>query len=301
MEDDNSGLTRRTALKGIGAAALAGGVGAMLSSGSAGATMASSFTATNPTAVTNDDGNLSEVSVNPRVYTSWENFDEEPMKLRYVLEAGIEGQGYTPVYRETPWLFSDETAGNDYGGTTGRYPESGRVPLASKNSDFYTINGNNDFVDPDDGSQIVPPKVVLFKEGYQMPTYTKPDGSDFGGGSAADHLDGSSLGDDSGAYANGNYGVLGDTSALDADTDGTSKATKIYLRLTTALLKLNSESVMQEEYPVYSGSAGYTYGRLRDIAGDHPGVSVSTASFTVTAQNEVAGSGTDGSANPSAN
>jgi hypothetical protein len=57
---------------------------------------------------------------------------------------------------------------------------------------------------------------------------------------------------------------------------------------------------MQDEYPVY-GRGNYTYGRLRNIADENPCVSVSTAKFTVTAENEVAESSTVGNANPGVN
>ncbi|SEO81102.1 hypothetical protein SAMN04487948_105275 [Halogranum amylolyticum] len=296
-------FTRRKALSLIGGTAVAGGTGFATLSGSAAAQMTSTLDAGNPGTVTTDDGNVTEVFVNPRVYTKWEGFDEKPEKVRYILEAGIEGQGFKPVYRETPWLFSERDENGspipEYG-TSDRYPDTGRVPLATKNSAFYDINGNGDFVDPNDGSKQVPPKVVLYKEGmddYYDEASAYPDEA---------HWTGASLGSDAGGYANGNYGVVGDTTALDAATDGNSKSTTVHLRLTTVLLKeqptsdggYESVSLMQDEYPAYSGDAGYTYQRLRNIAPDNPGVSVSTTSFDVTAENEGAESGTHGDANP---
>lgn len=297
-------ITRRNAIKGIGVSAVAavGGLG-LASVAQPAAAMTSEFTSGNPGTVTNDKGNISEVFVNPRVYTSWSGFDETPLKIRYILEAGVQGTGYKPVYRETPWLFTDsnDPQGSATHGTTDRFPKSGKAPLATKNSAFYNINGNGDFVDPDDGSQQVPPKVVLFKEGMSSYFDEPSDYDGHGGGSGQDHWDGSSLGDDSGAYANGNYGVLGDTTQFDEDTDGESKTTTVALRLTTVLLDENSESLMQDESPAYSGSAGYTYGRLRNIAPDNPCVNVSTASFSVTSENVISESGTNAEANPGAN
>jgi hypothetical protein len=291
-------LSRRSALKGLGITGIVGGLGIASLSGSA-AAMSSSFTAANPGVVSNDRGNISEVYVAPRVFTEWENFDEVPLKLRYVLHAGIDGSGLKPVYRETPWLFSDNTSeqtATDTAevGTTDRVPASGRNYLLTNNSDFYTI-GSGGNANPS------PPKIVLYKEG-QGTYYDEPsDYPDAGGGTGQDHWDGSSLGNDSGAYANGNYGVLGDTSALDSDTDGAPKTTTVNLRLITALLNYDSESVMQDEYADYSGSAGYTYGRLVNLADNgHPAVNVATASFTVEAQNEQSDSGTTGAANPGA-
>lgn len=287
-------LTRRKALSLIGGTAVAGGTGFATLSGSAAAQMTSTLDAGNPGTVTTDDGNVTEVFVNPRVYTKWEGFDEKPMKLRYVLEAGIDGQGFKPVYRETPWLYTEDSSGNPVPQyeTTDRYPESGRNPLATANSAFYDINGNGDFVDPNDGSKLVPPKIVLYKEGMEQYYDEASDYPD------EDHWTGASLGDDSGSYANGNYGVIGDTSTIDAATDGNSKSTTVHLRLTTALLDENSESVMQDEYPAYSGDAGYTYQRLRNIEPDNPAVSSSTTSFEITAENRAAESGTHGDANP---
>ncbi|WP_245180756.1 hypothetical protein [Haloarcula amylovorans] len=262
--------------------------------------MSSSFNAVNPGTVENDRGDVSEVFVAPRVYTEWENFDEKPLKLRYILHAAVDGEGYKPVYRETPWLFTDNSSeqaayNSATHGTTDRVPDSGRMYLTSKNSAFYNINNNGDYVDPNDGSQTVTPKIVLYKEGmsdYYDEASDYPDSA---------HWDGSSLGSDSGDYANGNYGVLGDTMELDSQTDGQSKTTTIHLRLITALLDYDSESVMQAEYPDYSGSAGYTYQRLINIAPNHPAISVAEASFDVTAANEQADSSSNANANAGAN
>ena len=154
-------IGRRKMLRGLGSAAVVGTVGAAALSGNSVA-MNTQFTAANPNVVRSDTGDVDEVSVDPRVFTRWENLDEEPGKLRYILEAGIDGvQPFAPVYRETPFLNSGS---GDYE-TTDRYPDTGRTPLATGNSDLYDINNNGDFVDPNDGSQTVRPKIVLFKEG----------------------------------------------------------------------------------------------------------------------------------------
>lgn len=330
---ENNSVSRRKLLKVGGTAtglAVAGGAGLLATSGGARAQMTSSFTATNPGVVTNDTGDIEEVFVVPRVYTAWEGFDEEPTKLRWILEAGIDGQGFAPVYRETPWLFDSdagEEAGNVYGGTTGRFPESGRVPISTRNSAFYDVNGNNDFVSPADSSQIVQPKTVLYKDG--MPAndvtgnryhdsaedynyaagYGDEPGEETDGADGETYITGASIGDRGGKFANGKYGVLGDTSHIDALTDGSTKQTTISVRLTTALLKTveyddyptTTETLMQDEYPVYGRGKPYTYQRLHNIADENPCVSVETASFTVTAENEVAESETVGNANPGVN
>jgi hypothetical protein len=289
-------ISRRQTLKGLGLTGIIGGVGLSMM-GSASAAASTGFSAVNPAVVSNDTGDISEVYVAPDVYTQWKNFDEVPLKLRYILEAGIEGQGYKPVYRETPWLFTDSTSeqtAKDTAqvGTTDRVPDSGLANLLSKNSDFYNLNSNDDPTST--------PKIMLFKEG-QSNYYDEPSDYDgHSGGSGQDHWTGASLGADSGAYANGNYGVLGNTDALDSATDGQSKQTTIKLRLTSVLLNYDSESVMQAEYPAYSGSAGYTYQRLRNIESDHPAVNVETAQFTVTAKNEQSSSSSGGNANPGA-
>ena len=284
-------------LRGLGTLGVIGTVGATTLTGSA-AALNTSFNASSPNVIRNDRGEVTEVSVDPRVYTRWENLDEEPGKLRFILEAGIDGvQPFAPVYRETPFLNS----GSESYGTTDRYPGSGRVPLATKNSDFYNINSNGDFVSPDDGSQQVPPKIVLFKDGLSTYRNEAADYPDAGGGTGEQHFTGASLGDDAGDYANGNYGVLGNTDAFDVDEDGSTGNQTVRLRLYSVLLKDNSESIMQEEYPAYSGSAGYTYQRLRNIASDNPIVNISTAQFTVSTENEAADSGSGGNANPIAN
>lgn len=285
-------MKRRTLLRGIGAAGVAGAVGATAFTGSTVA-LNTNFTSVNPSAIRNDQGEVTEVSVNPRVFNKWENLDEEPGKIRFILEAGVRGgeQAFAPVYRETPFLNS----GSGSYGTTDRYPDSGRVPLATRNSDFYNINDDGDFVDPSDGSQTVPPKIVLFKEGQ---TNYYDEASDYPNEA---HFTGASLGDDSGDYANGNYGVLGNTDIFDVTEDGTTNTRTVALRLYSVLLKDNSESIMQEEYPAYSGSAGYTYERLRNIAPNNPIVSIDEVDFTVTTENEGADSGTGGIANPITN
>lgn len=321
MSEDNS-VSRRKLLKVGGTVtglAVAGGTGLLATSGGARAQMTSSFTAANPGVVTNDTGNIEEVFIVPRVYTAWEGFDEEPTKLRWILEAGIDGQGFAPVYRETPWLFDSdagEEAGNVYGGTTGRFPESGRVPISTRNSAFYEENANGDFVSPTDGSQVVQPKTVLYRDGMPVNDVTgnryHDSAEDYDPGGSPDgetYISGESIGDKGGKFANGKYGVLGDTSHIDALTDGSTKQTTISVRLTTALLKTveyddyptTTETLMQDEYPVYGRGKPYTYQRLRNIADENPCVSVETASFTVTAKNEVAESETVGSANPGVN
>jgi hypothetical protein len=307
-DDDANGRTvsRRQALKiggtvtGIG---IVGGAG-LLATGSANAQMQSAFNAASPGALRNDDGDIEEVFIAPKVYHQWSGFDEEPTKLRWVLEAAIEGEPYAPVYRETPFLFEgDEADGNEFGGTSGRYPESGRVYISTRNSQFYDVNNNGDFVSPDDGSQVVKPKTVLFKDG--LDTY-RDSAEDYPGGET--YFTGASIGDD-GPFANGKYGVLGDTSNIDALTDGSTKTTTIKVRLTTALLKTveyenaptTTETLMQEEYPAYGKDTAYTYARLRNIADQNPGVTVNEATFDVTAENIVAEGSVDGDANPGVN
>lgn len=283
-QDDDSKMTRRTAIKGIGTvgtAAALGGAGVLASSGSAAAS-SSSLTASNGT-VKNDTGNVSEVFVVPKVATAWENFDEKPQKLRYILEAGIEGTGFKPVYRETPWLMDEN--GNPTHGTTDRVPESGRAHLLTRNSDFYEMSN-----DEPAGT----PKIVLYKEG--MENYY----DEAGDYPKEAHFTGASLGNDSGSYANGNYGVLGDTSELDQPTDGSSKTTKVHLRLTSVLLTEDSDTVMADEYGSYK-DGGYTYDWLQNNADSHPAINVAKTAFVVNTVNEQSSSSTAGQANTGMN
>jgi len=244
-------------------------------------------------------------------------FDEEPTKLRWILEAGIEEQGFAPVYRETPFLFEgDESDGNEFGGTMGRFPQTERVPISTRNSAFYEVNGNSDFVSSTDASQVVQPKTVLYKDGMSVNDVTEnryhDSAEDYDPGGSPDgetYISGESIGDKGGKFANGKYGVLGDTSHIDTLTDGSTKQTTINVRLTTALLKTvehddyptTTETLMQDEYPVYARGKPYTYQLLRNIADQNPCVSVETASFSVTAENEVAESETVGNANSGVN
>jgi len=269
-------MQRREFAKGLGgiAGASAIGVGGLLATGSAAASISSNLSAS-PITITNDDGNIEEVYVAPQVTTEWENFDEKPYKLRHILQVKRSDDTWMPVYRETPWLMdgnSDPTHG-----TTDQW--SGR--LLSKNSAFYNLDS--------DGNWDATPKIVLYKEGETV----YDEASDY---PDTDHWTGASLGSDAGDYANGNYGVIGDTESLDEDTDGDSNSTTVKLRLITVLLKENSESVMQDEYPAYA-TGNYTYSWLASNAGSHPAISIAKADFTVTANNEQADSGSSGTAN----
>jgi len=277
-------LSRRKALAGLGTAGVGGVLGMSAFTGSAAAKIRTNFTAANPGTVSTDDGEVSEVFVAPKVYTQWENFDEAPKKLRYILHAGIEGEGYNPVYRETPFLMDEN--GDPTHGTTDRVPGSGKNHLLTRNSDFYELNSN--------GQPKSTPKIVLYKDGLSD-YYNDP--SDYPDEA---HWTGASLGSDSGDYANGNYGVIANTGAFDSPTDGETASTAVNLRLITVLLNEDSETVMQDEYPVYE-AGNYTYSWLKNNADSHPAISVNEASFTVTAQNEQSDSASGGNANPGAN
>jgi hypothetical protein len=285
-------ITRRSALKGLGTAGIAGGLGLVSLSGSA-AAMSSTFTARD-VSISNEDGKVNEIYVVPQVHTAWRHFDEEPWKIRYILEAGRENIGYFPVYRETPWLY--DSSGPLYG-TTDRYPNTGRAPLLTANSDFYSLDS--------DGNPTSTPKIVLYKDGMDAyhrfaRDYDDPDGDGDNtndGGTGQQHIDGSSLGDDAGAYANGNYGVIRDTRAFNAVWDGeVFDEEQVMLRLTTVLLTEDSDTVMSRDYGSYK-DGGYTYEWLRDNAESHPAISVVEARFNVTVTNEPGDSGTSGVAN----
>lgn len=288
-------VNRRTALKGIGGLAALGAGGFALS-GAAGAQSGASITA-QAVQVSNDTGDLSELFIQPELTVGWSGFDEVIDRLRVLIEArpggvtsgGAAGDGYWPVYRETPWLDNE-----DY------YPERENAPGTSGTFSGYLYSrfselpkGSNDFASE---SLSVPgdlPRIVLFSDDYTRPDY---DG-DYG----QDYLTGVSIAG-GGNYLNGSYGVAGGTGAFDEDADGVTNDASVDLRFTISLQTAEAVGGTPDADPVAMAQAGedydvadygvtneahaLTYADLRAMASQgHPSVIVTETSYDVSVEN----------------
>lgn len=105
---------------GIGTVAALGGAG-IFAATQTGAAMSAAVNI-DPVSVTNDTGDVDAVYLNPVSEVRWSNFDEPVTKVRQLVEARIKQDGavqtpqdgptsatqngWWPVYRETPWLFT---------------------------------------------------------------------------------------------------------------------------------------------------------------------------------------------------
>lgn len=314
---DNPMVNRRNLMKGlgsIGAAAAAGGVGTLALTGGAAAAQVN-IGAGNPSSMTNDDGDVERVFIEPTLNVNWDGMDDTVGKVRILIESttGPSGAnladltGWWPVYRATAWLNGTNDPGNEVEngpGTNGN--------LSVKATDGGWFGG----------------KVDLYNE-FGRPDYSTVSNSDA-------YLDGTSLGqvdedddgeiiDDLPGVVNGYYGAAGDTSEFDEPTDGDTNTQTVYLRYTISLHAPNSSSADGYDVPeddikpnspivMPSGDDG-TYPDLsrpawRDSNGtlaaavpykamqartEHPAIMVEHASFDVTITNQEAEAGATGS------
>jgi len=247
MDEDNErgrlDLTRRKALGAIGGGLVAGT--GLLASARTGAAATVNISASNPASVSNDRGDVSQVTANPQFDVQWQNLDDAVGKLFYLVEAKVgDGGSWEPIFRATPWI--GEEVNNGYlrqsPGTTGRYRV--KVPLAQ------ALNQDPRFDDGNGPDASAGPLVVADEQG--RPDYTSlsfPNGVDL-----TSFLDGTSIGSASdypGAHETdghqnnyhdidaGYYGAAADTSTLDNGGDGSSQDTNVYLRYTFELQRPN--------------------------------------------------------------
>jgi hypothetical protein len=237
---------RRTFIKaagGIGALTI-GGAGVTLLSGTAAAATVN-ITAGNPGTVSNDRGDVSEVTADPTFDVQWENLDDAVGKVFFLVEAKVgDGGSWEPIFRSTPWLTESANTAHlrQEPGTTGRYRIKTTLSQAF-NQDPRLSDGNPPNYD-------LRPLVVADEQG-------RPDYSSLsfqGSVDLASFLDGTSMGSASdypGAHEDGGhqnnywdvdsgyYGAAADTSALDNGTDGSQDATNVYLRYTFELQRPN--------------------------------------------------------------
>ena len=119
-------MERRNLLKtlgGIGAAATVAGAGVGTLSGSAAASTVS-ISGGDPGSVSNDRGDVTQVTIDPSFSVSWEGLDDGVAKIFYLIEAKVGTGNWQPIFRATPWLPAG-TKNNSYvtakSGTTGEY------------------------------------------------------------------------------------------------------------------------------------------------------------------------------------
>lgn len=234
-----------------GAAVVGGGTLAALSGGAAAANVKIS---SSDVSVKNDRGDLQKITINPSVRVEWEDFDVAVGKVMLLIEGrtfengSVQGEGWTPVFRATPWLTKDirQNGGPfvDYSkpGTTGYYEIDGVGDATAYASRVRTGSGTPN----------ARPIEVVNEAG--RPDYQNLDYSYAGGVDAQSFLAGNSLGgagDVASANPNaplvnnfpgadaGYYGAVIDTDNFDVPKDGTSDKDEVELRYTLAFYTVN--------------------------------------------------------------
>lgn len=254
-------MQRRSFLKttgGIGAVA-AGGTGFALMSNSA-AAAAVSIGANNPATVSNDRGDVSEVTADPQFNVTWENFDDAVGKVFFLVEGKVGDGDWWPIFRATPWLTEPRNNGyvREEPGTTGQYTVKQPLSVAYSQDDRFS--------DGDGIDNSMSPLVVADNHG--RPDYSSIDFSSIGGVDLSTFLNGVSVGsadnypgahEDGGHQNNywdisaGYYGAADDTSVLDNPNDGGSKKeTEVKLRYTFELQRPNLSQL--KYHPAIGGS-----------------------------------------------
>lgn len=209
MRDGHLPTDRRTVLKtlGTGAAIAAGtGVGVLTLTGG-GAASTIDITASNPSTVTNDRGDLTRVTVDPTFRVEWRNMDTAVGKVFYVLEGRTRDDGtwsdWSPLFRSTPWLTpaSLQGAAASPPGTTG-FLEFSDPLSAIMNRSSGARNAK------DEDPRALPRPIEVVNE-LGRPDY---EGSaafdDYSPASATTYLEGSSMGPADGATTNLDTWVL---------------------------------------------------------------------------------------------
>ena len=240
-------LTRRKTLGVMGGGIVAGA--GLLASAGTGAAASVSIGANNPGQVSNDRGDVSQVTVNPQFDVTWENFDDAVGKVFYLVEGKVSGGDWSPIFRATPWI--GEEVNNSYvrqqPGTTGQYRV--KVPLSQ------ALNQDPRFDDGSGPDASADPLVVADERG--RPDYAGFD-ADVGTVSGlTKFLDGTSMGSASNYPSDetpmqgyifqnnypdidaGYYGAADGTSALDNPSESSAKDTTVYLRYTFELQRPN--------------------------------------------------------------
>ncbi|WP_254840985.1 hypothetical protein [Natronomonas marina] len=280
--DDERGrslhIDRRTALRTLGTAgvvATGAGLGSYMLSGR-GAALNVAISATNPSSVANDRGDLSKVTIDPTFRVEWENFDTAIGKVFYVMEARVGSQtDWSPVFRSTPWL----TPGALPGVTRTKPGTTGHFEYTDKISDIMLQSSQDRSAVGEDPRSL--PRSIQIANELGRPDYSSASGYPSGVDSDS-YLGGGSVGSADDAYteldngriakpegepaetgsstltnnggslplvnnfpgaASGYYGAASGTDQFDTGQDDSSTTTSVELRYTFALQTINESAV----------------------------------------------------------
>ena len=245
-------MERRSLLKavgGIGVTASAAGVGVLATSGSAAAQSNVDISATSPGQISNDRGDLAKVTIDPSFRIEWDDFDTAVGKVMVLIEARtleggeVQGEGWTPILRMTPWLTEDQQQNGgphiDYSkpGTTGHFEITGtigqqlayssRVRTDSSEPTARPIEVVNEIGRPDYGSEDFPDNPSVDTDSYLG-------GGSIGGADQTYDTIGSELVNNFPGTDAGYYGAAINTDNFDVPEDGTSDTDTVEIRYTFA-------------------------------------------------------------------
>lgn len=225
---------RRTILKYLGTSGVvtAGAGAGLLAFTGSGAAASVDVTASNPGAVTSDDGELDHVFVEPSLTVAWDGTDDVVGKVRVLVEAAtgavdldppaVRSLEYTPVFRATGYAngTSNDSEDETGPGTNGEFQITWFE--GDEQITLYDTRGVPD---------------------YENATYTC-------GATTESYLDGTNLGDPIDGARNGFYGAAGTTDEFGEDTDRGSNTTAVYLRYTVSLHAPDASFVSEDGYDV---------------------------------------------------
>ncbi|SFK88722.1 hypothetical protein SAMN04487950_1649 [Halogranum rubrum] len=207
--------------------------------------------------VSNDDGSVSLVTIDPAFDIKWSGFDDTVAKIFCLIEAKVGDGEYQPIYRATPWLTGiNNNAEFDESGPG----KSGHYTIAHSLSDALATDSR--FVNSVPG-----PLVIADEQG--RPDYGLFNWQNVPGADLQSYLDGTSM-DSASWYSNldesgqtvdvtgnehvpqnnypevdaGYYGAAALASEFNNDADGTTNQTTVSLRYTFEFLRPN-ESYMK--------------------------------------------------------
>lgn len=242
-------MERRSYLKTVGGIGIAGAIGLGVTSQTAAAATVS-ISATGPAVVSNDRGQLSQLSIDPQFRVEWENLDDAVAKVFYLIEASVDGGDYWPIFRATPWLPST-AENNSYVDVTGP-GTTGHYEVKAPHS--VVLNQDSRFGDGDGPDESASPLVVA--DGVGRPDYASVDWTSYSPSDETRYLNGVSMGSASDAetffegegetlqnnYPDidaGYYGAASDTAPFESTTDGELAQTPVSIRYTFELQRPN--------------------------------------------------------------
>ena len=228
-------MQRRTLLRGAGAIGVTSLVG--LGAYSMASTASTVSITTNDTTLSNDDGEVRQVLIDPEIQVSWSDLDDAVGAVSIFIEArrsdqaevGPNGDGYRPVARAQPPLYPNtiDNVETSQPGTTGYYrmqaPPSqvGNEMRRTAGDDWSTAASNGGIIVADAGG---PADYSGAEDGYL-------DGSNVWSGTIPESDD----------IVNAEYGAVSGTVPFEQYEDGSTKTTTVDVRYTIQLLELNLE------------------------------------------------------------